>query len=144
MVYIMYMYACEQARWARSTGNSAIENLCIIIIYYLCLWAPSSAISSSPGKMTPPGPPGAPAGDRTPCWTLGKGKNKQYIKRNKKLALQGGKEGKNLSFCDLKQSEVQSACSDSTHKGVNYHLKDVTQTQQRLESPRISLTWHLV
>ena len=35
MAYIMYMYVCEQARWARSAGNSAIENVCIIIIYYL-------------------------------------------------------------------------------------------------------------
>ena len=25
-------YVCEQARWARSAENSAIENLCIIII----------------------------------------------------------------------------------------------------------------
>ena len=27
-----YVHVCEQARWARSAGNSAIENLCIIII----------------------------------------------------------------------------------------------------------------
>ena len=32
---IYYAHVCEQARWARSAGNSAIENLCIIIIYYL-------------------------------------------------------------------------------------------------------------
>ena len=27
---IYYVHVCEQARWARSAGNSAIENLCII------------------------------------------------------------------------------------------------------------------
>ena len=32
---IYYVHVCEQARWARSAGNSAIENLCIIIIIYL-------------------------------------------------------------------------------------------------------------
>ena len=29
---IYYVHVCEQARWARSAGNSAIENLCIIIM----------------------------------------------------------------------------------------------------------------
>ena len=29
---IDYVHVCEQARGARSAGNSAIENLCIIII----------------------------------------------------------------------------------------------------------------
>ena len=30
---IYYAHVCEQARWARSAaGNSAIENLCMIII----------------------------------------------------------------------------------------------------------------
>ena len=29
---IYYVHVCEQARWARSAGNRAIENLCIIII----------------------------------------------------------------------------------------------------------------
>ena len=29
---IYYVHVCEQARWARSAGNSAIEKLCIIII----------------------------------------------------------------------------------------------------------------
>ena len=29
---IYYVHVCEQACWARSAGNSAIENLCIIII----------------------------------------------------------------------------------------------------------------
>ena len=29
---IYYVHVCEQARWAHSAGNSAIENLCIIII----------------------------------------------------------------------------------------------------------------
>ena len=31
---IYYVHVCEQAHWARSAGNSAIENVCIIIIYY--------------------------------------------------------------------------------------------------------------
>ncbi len=31
---IYYVHVCEQARWARSAGNSAIENVCIIIIMY--------------------------------------------------------------------------------------------------------------
>ena len=31
---IYYVHVCEQARWARSAGNSAIENVCIIIINY--------------------------------------------------------------------------------------------------------------
>ena len=29
---IYYVHVCEQARLARSVGNRAIENLCIIII----------------------------------------------------------------------------------------------------------------
>ena len=29
---IYYVHVCEQARWARSAGNSAIENACIIFI----------------------------------------------------------------------------------------------------------------
>ena len=29
---IYYVHVCEQAHWARSVGNSAIEKLCIIII----------------------------------------------------------------------------------------------------------------
>ena len=29
---IYYVHVCEQARWARSAGNSATENLCNIII----------------------------------------------------------------------------------------------------------------
>ena len=32
---IYYVQVCEQARWARSAGNSAIENVCIIIIINL-------------------------------------------------------------------------------------------------------------
>ena len=31
---IYFVHVCEQARWARSAGNSAIENLCIIYYYY--------------------------------------------------------------------------------------------------------------
>ena len=30
---IYYVHVCEQACWACSVGNSAIENLCIIIIF---------------------------------------------------------------------------------------------------------------
>ena len=34
-VNVIYcVHVCEQARWARSVGNSAIENLCIIIIIF--------------------------------------------------------------------------------------------------------------
>ena len=29
---IYYVQVCEKARWARSAGNSATENVCIIII----------------------------------------------------------------------------------------------------------------
>ena len=43
---IYYVHVCEQAHWARSAGNSAIENLCIIIIIIVlgvlkivCGWA---------------------------------------------------------------------------------------------------------
>ena len=35
---IYYVHVCEQARWARSAGNNAIENVCIIIIYYNYVW----------------------------------------------------------------------------------------------------------
>ena len=35
---IYYVHVCEQARWARSAGNSAIENLCIIIIIFIPGW----------------------------------------------------------------------------------------------------------
>ena len=39
----------------------------------------------------------------------------------------------------LKQKEAQSICAESTSKGVNQRLKDITQTQQqRSESP---ITW---
>ena len=36
---IYYVHVCEQARWARSVGNSTIENtyVCIIIIIIKCL-----------------------------------------------------------------------------------------------------------
>ena len=33
-------------------------------------------------------------------------------------------------------------CVESTHKGVNRRSEDVTQTQQRPESPTVTLTWH--
>ena len=35
---IYYVHVCEQARWACSAGNSAIENLCIIIIINGMKW----------------------------------------------------------------------------------------------------------
>ena len=36
-VNVIYdVHVCEQARWARSARNSAIENLCIIIIIKDC------------------------------------------------------------------------------------------------------------
>ena len=34
---IYYIHVCEQARCARSAGNSAIENLCIIIIIIIII-----------------------------------------------------------------------------------------------------------
>ena len=41
---ICYVHVCEQARWARSEGNSAIEYLCIItiiIIVIIIMWTQS-------------------------------------------------------------------------------------------------------
>ena len=32
--------------------------------------------------------------------------------------------------------------ASSTHKGINQRSKDVTKTQQRPESPTVTLTWH--
>ena len=34
---IYYVHVCEQTRWARSAGTSAIENLCIIIIIIIII-----------------------------------------------------------------------------------------------------------
>ena len=31
---IYYVHVCEQVRWTRSAGNSAVENLCIVIIIF--------------------------------------------------------------------------------------------------------------
>ena len=43
----------------------------------------------------------------------------------------------------MKKNEAQSAHAESTHKGVNQHSKDVTQTpQQRPDLPTVALTWH--
>ena len=42
---IYYVHVCEQARWARSAGTSAIENVCIIIIIFMEI---NSAFSSVP------------------------------------------------------------------------------------------------
>ena len=48
-----------------------------------------------------------------------------------------------LQVTDLKHNEAQSARAESTHKGVNYCSKYVTQVQQqRPESPTVTLTWH--
>ena len=44
---------------------------------------------------------------------------------------------------DLKQNETQSASAESTNKGDNQHSKAVTQAQQRLELPIVTLTWHV-
>ena len=38
---IYYAHVCEQARWVRSAGSSAIENVCII--YLLWSWRVASA-----------------------------------------------------------------------------------------------------
>ena len=44
----------------------------------------------------------------------------------------------------LKQNDVQSARTKSTHEGVNQHSTVVTKTQQqRPESPTVTLTWHV-
>ena len=44
-----------------------------------------------------------------------------------------------INYSILKQSEVQSACAESTRKGVNQRWKGVTQTQQqRPESPTVT------
>ena len=40
---IYYVHVCEQARWVRSAGNSAIENLCIIIYF---IWMLDSGLES--------------------------------------------------------------------------------------------------
>ena len=51
----------------------------------------------------------------------------------------------NLSHHNLKQSKAQSACAESTHKGVILRSKDVTQTQQqRPELPTETLTLSLI
>ena len=42
---IYYVHVCEQARWTRSAGNSAIENLCIIIS--TCVLNGAGSISST-------------------------------------------------------------------------------------------------
>ena len=42
----------------------------------------------------------------------------------------------------LKQNEAHNACAESAHKGVNKWSKEATQTQQRPESPTVTLTWH--
>ena len=53
------------------------------------------------------------------------------------------KAGWSFIFHSLKQNKTQSACAESTCKGVNQHSKDVTQTkEQRPELPTVTLTWH--
>ena len=36
---IYYVHVCEQARWARSAGNSATENECLLLIIIICFKA---------------------------------------------------------------------------------------------------------
>ena len=51
----------------------------------------------------------------------------------------GGGGGELAVYQNLKQNEAQSACAESTNKG----LKDVMQTQQqRPNLPTVVLTWH--
>ena len=53
-----------------------------------------------------------------------------------------GQEVIKINSKNLKQNEAQSARAESTHKGVNWRSKDVTQVQQRRpESPTVTLTW---
>ena len=42
----------------------------------------------------------------------------------------------------LKQNEPESVRAETTHKGVNQGWTNVTRTQQRPESPTVTLTWH--
>ena len=51
---IYYAHVCEQTRWARSAGNSAIENLYIIIHrFYISLF---SALELTQLCLSPPPP----------------------------------------------------------------------------------------
>ena len=34
-VNVIYEHVCEQVHWARSAGNSAIENLCFILLFII-------------------------------------------------------------------------------------------------------------
>ena len=43
---IYYVHVCKQARWASSTRNSAIENLCIIIIIFFIMRALRALMSA--------------------------------------------------------------------------------------------------
>ena len=46
---------------------------------------------------------------------------------------------------NLQQKVAQCTHAESTHKGVNYYSKHVTQAQQqKLELPTVTLTWLLV
>ena len=38
VIGIYYVHVCEQAHWTCSAGNSAIENVCIIIICVVCVY----------------------------------------------------------------------------------------------------------
>ena len=33
---IYYVHVCQQARWARSAGNSAIENYVLLLFLFVC------------------------------------------------------------------------------------------------------------
>ena len=52
------------------------------------------------------------------------------------------KKGGKWNRYSLKQNEAQSACAESTNKGVNSLSDDVTLTQQRPTSPTVTPTWH--
>ena len=49
-----YVHVCEQARWARSAGNSAIENLCITIIIIYHSQFQLQAVTSGPPSFHAP------------------------------------------------------------------------------------------
>ena len=63
-------------------------------------------------------------------------RSKTFFPRQNKPLLKATQTGTIVVYRQIQLSEK------STHKGVNYCAKEVTQTQQRPESPTASLTWH--
>ena len=62
-----------------------------------------------------------------------------------RMCLRERDSGSELSYSARTQTLDNSwpILTQSTHKGVNYRLKDVTQAQQQSpESPTVTLTWH--